>query len=525
MAASEAHTVVIIDDVPEIREIVGFLLEESGWFAVVGQASTAEEALEVVARVEPELILLDLELAGSASTDLLATLTERFPTVPVVVLTASADEPALRVANVSSLASAVIDKGTSNRQLIPRLLQVVGESGGHRPEDDRVAAPPAAGPAIDPRHAHAWLAAIVAASPDPIIGLTTDATIISWNPAAELLYGYSPDEIVGRSLAVLVPPDRPRELERILEAIRAGTLLRGYETVRVHKNGSRIDVHLTVTPVTAESGEVIGASTIARDVSTRRHTEVALGRAITQLDRRNRELARSNEELDNFAAVASHDLAQPLQVAYGYLDMVRADFAELLPASGQEWLANSLASLERMRDLVRDILRFARSGTGTYEPTPVDMDAVVDQAMAALATAIDSRGARVDVQSPLPAVVGDAGQLASVMQNLIANAVKFVPADRTPVVAVSGETAVGHVVIRVADNGIGIPEEERGRVFEMFHRAAGPDYRGTGLGLAIVHKVVTRHGGRVWIEDAVPSGTCVVLSLPGVEASAVGGGT
>jgi PAS domain S-box-containing protein len=509
---SETYTVVVVDDVPEIREILGFVLEESGWFRVVGEAATADDVLRVVRETNPNLILLDLEVDGVRGWEVLPELRSLFPDIAVVVL--SSDELAPLRAKVEEHASAVIAKGSSSGRLIPKLLEVLGGGGLH--EAGRPGGRGAVAPELVDADAGAWLSALLGAAPDAMIGLTLDGTIVSFNAAAEQLYGYAAAEMLGRSLDVLVPPDRRDELAALLDAARHGTDIWTQQTVRLHRDGRRVDVSLTFTPVVNAQGDVLGALTIARDISAKRHADAALARAITQLDRRNRELARSNEELDSFAAVASHDLAQPLQVAYGFLDMLRSDYADHLPEQGRTWLGSSLSSLERMRELVRDILRYSRSGTGEPDREPVAVADIVDDVLNALAVVLTDRGARVDV-GDLPTVVGDRGQLGLVLQNLVANAVKFVPAERSPVVSISGDTRNGDAFISVADNGIGIAEDQRTRVFEMFQRAAGTEFRGSGLGLSIVKKVVVRHGGSVWIDEAPGGGTVVQLRLPAID--------
>jgi signal transduction histidine kinase len=379
VAASAVYRMVIVDDVPEIREIITFLLEDTGSFDVVGQAASGREAIDVVNAAQPDLVLLDLDLPDMSGWDVLAALRPCVPAAKIVILTSL--ERMAPPPGVVELADAVLEKGISNRELTARLLDVLGGApaapGGHR-------------------------------------------------------------------------------------------------------------------------------------------AEATLARAIAQLERKNRELARSNEELDNFAAVASHDLAQPLQVAFGYLSMFRAEYADTLDANGKAWLESAIDSLERMRALVRSILHYARAGSGGPKLEVVDLREVVGEAVASVAALAGERDAKVTVADDLPVVVGDPVQLASVFQNVISNAIKYVPEDRRPEVAVVAceDGAGGHV--EVVDNGRGIPPEDRRRVFDMFHRVtggAGADATaGTGVGLASVKKIVGRHGGEVWIEDG-PGGTGTRLCI------------
>ncbi|HEX7165617.1 MAG TPA: PAS domain S-box protein [Acidimicrobiales bacterium] len=512
---SETHTVVIVDDVPEIREILGFLLEESGWFRIVGYAGSGEEAIDVVERERPDIVLLDLDLPGMGGWDVLPILRERHPGGAVVVLSGSYDNLASKLGDVHHHAAAVLEKGVSNRDLTATLLEVVGKGRGAA---RRLPVPVQTVDVFEPS---AWLRAIVEASADAVIGKTLDGTIVSWNPAAERLYGYTSEEAVGHSIAMLMPRDRPDELDTILASVVRGERLDHYETVRMRKDGSRVDVSLTVSPVWGDGGEVVGASIIARDVSSRRQTEAALARAMTQLERRNRDLLRSNEELDSFAAVASHDLAQPLQVAYGFLDMLRTDYGEQLPEQGQAWLEASVTSLERMRNLVKDILRYARTGSGEGKREHIALGDIVGDALGALSVAVSERGAQVTVGDDLPAVVGDRGQLALVVQNLLANAIKFVPEGRAPQVTVHARQHGNEVELAVADNGVGIAPDQRAKVFEMFQRVASAGFAGSGLGLAIVKKIVTRHGGDAWVDDGIDGmGATIRIRLPAADAPA-----
>ena len=511
--AHDRYRIVLVDDVPEIREILSFLLEDSGWFTVVGHAGNADDAIAVVERERPDLLLLDVELEGRLSGwQVLSELAPRVPEMRTVILSGSMDDAAPPPPEQRALARAVLPKGITSRELTSALLDVLGHTREPAaPTPGRVpTAPHLAADAVG----DAWLAAIVNSSPDAVIGEQLDGTIVSWNYAAEQLYGYATDEAVGRNISMLVPSDQPDELPWIWSRIGAGGVVQDLETRRICKDGSTLDVVITTSPVVEPSGRVIGAATVARDVSRRRTVETTLSRAIAQLERKNRELLRSNEELDSFAAVASHDLAQPLQVAYGFVDMVRNAYGERLDDDGRAWLEHALRGLERLRSLVRDILQYSRAGSGEPAHEPIDLDQVVRGAVADLQVAIDERDAAVDV-GELPPVVGDRSQLRLVFQNLLANALKFVPPGRTPKVWIVAAPAGDDVVVDVTDNGVGIPRGARSQVFEMFQRAAGKEFEGSGVGLAIVKKIVGRHGGSIWVESGVDGvGTRMRVQLP-----------
>lgn len=516
------HSVVLVDDIAEIRQILRLLLRHSGWFDIVGEGRSGEEAVVLAERLRPALMVLDVELPGGPTGwQVLPRIKEVSPDTKVVVLSGSvADDTA---PGKQELASAVIEKGVPPQELIHQLLTVVTGSGdagdhadtagegGHRPPDPRARASLVG--SISQEDATARLVALVQSASDAIIGTSLDGEILSWNPAATRMYGYEASQVIGRPISILVPPERPDEVPALLRRIAAGQQVEQFETVRVHRDGRLLDVSLTISPVLLDDGRIIGASTIARDISSRRESDEALASAIAQLEQSNRELRRSNEELDSFASVASHDLAQPLQVAYGYLEMVRTEFGAGLDPTAVSWLEAAAGSLERMRGLVQDILSFARTGNRELAPERVDLVDAADVAVTALSSLIEECGATLDV-GPLPVVAGNEAQLAQLLQNLIGNGIKYVPAGRAPVVAVSAERRPDGVIVNVDDNGDGVPATERERIFDMFQRAHGPEVSGTGLGLAVCRKIVARHGGRIWVEEAPTGGARFRFLLP-----------
>ncbi len=234
--------------------------------------------------------------------------------------------------------------------------------------------------------------------------------------------------------------------------------------------------------------QLLGLEPAAR----RAATTDARSSAAARLDRQQRDLARTTAELAAFASLAGHDLAQPLQVAYGYLEMLRSDLGDTLDSTPAEWLDAALSAMERMRLLVQDILAFGRAGTREVDPVPVDLELVVDQALARLApSSMDVR--RVG----LPTVMGDEGQLVDVVHRLLENALRF---GGGLGVAVTADLAADGWIVTVADDGPGVPAELRDRVFEVFQRTSSPVGKGAGLGLAVCRKLVERHRGEIWLE-------------------------
>jgi signal transduction histidine kinase len=233
------------------------------------------------------------------------------------------------------------------------------------------------------------------------------------------------------------------------------------------------------------------------------------------LEEGERRVDRRTAEVEAFASVASHDLAQPLQVAYGYLEMLRTDYAAGLDPTAAQWLDAALVSMERMRRLVHDILAFGRSGGGEVASSEVDLERVVDAALARVAPRVDECDARV-VRGDLPFVRGHEGLLTDVVTHLLDNALRFAEPGRRPTVRIGAEATSEGWVVTVADDGPGVPAALADRVFEAFERGPASSGAGAGLGLALCRKLVQRHGGRLWLErDPEPtSGATFRFSLP-----------
>jgi light-regulated signal transduction histidine kinase (bacteriophytochrome) len=237
-----------------------------------------------------------------------------------------------------------------------------------------------------------------------------------------------------------------------------------------------------------------------------------LHRKTVELERKTAELQRSNAELELFSLAASHDLQEPLRVVAGYLELLRDSAAGALDEEARSWIDRASAATGRMSTLIRDLLAYARSVEGSRERlVPVALDQVLDTVRQNLAVAIaeshaDIRAAR------LPIVVGTAGELTQVMQNLVGNAIKF-RAEERPIISIDAVRQDTTCLITVRDNGIGIPADKTQKVFGAFERIDRARYPGTGLGLSMCKRIVERLGGTIWIEPAEARGTVVRLTL------------
>jgi signal transduction histidine kinase len=324
---------------------------------------------------------------------------------------------------------------------------------------------------------------------DLICEFANDALLINGGlPAADQL---------GRGLLELFPEIQEHGIfDRYIEVVETG-VSRFFEVPwfqSEHVSGS-FEVRV------AKCGD--GCVVVVRDVTEKRRAET--------------ELARSNEELAEFAAIAAHDLAEPLRGLTGLVGLLGRDYGDQLDPEAQRWIDYIGQGADRMRLLIDDLLAYAKAGNGATPHGAVDLNEVVVAARDALAAMFRDTGAALEIRK-LPVVDGSRTQLLQLVQNLLANAMKFVAPGTPPRVLVDAEREGDAWRLQVTDNGVGVPAGEEERIFAPFHRAHAEEKQpGSGLGLAICRRVAERHSGRIWVETAPSGGSrfCVVLPAPG----------
>ena len=267
-------------------------------------------------------------------------------------------------------------------------------------------------------------------------------------------------------------------------------------------------------PLPEEAQTVIGAAadTIAHGIG-RKRAEEALARHADELAHANGELARSNRELEQFAYVASHDLQEPLRMVASYTQLLRRRYQGKLDQDADEFITFAVDGVNRMKQLISDLLDFSRAGTRGVEPVPTLVSTALERSLLNLQASLRESGARVS-HDPLPEVLADEGQLVQLFQNLIGNAFKFRQPDQPPRIHVSAKPLGDGWELSVKDNGIGIAPEYFERIFVLFQRLhTRNEYPGTGIGLALCKKIVERHGGRIRVESRQGEGSTFFFTL------------
>ncbi|NNK02616.1 MAG: GHKL domain-containing protein [Desulfatitalea sp.] len=259
--------------------------------------------------------------------------------------------------------------------------------------------------------------------------------------------------------------------------------------------------------MTDEENTPIGMWSIVRDITERKKTELERENAITALK-------RSNEDLKQFAYVASHDLQEPLRMVASYTQLLAERYEEQLDEKAHRYIHYAVDGASRMQVLIQDLLAFSRVETHAQTFEQVDTHCALGHAIVNLKTIIDETGALVTTDD-LPTVQSDQFQLIQVFQNLIGNGIKFCSKHAVPHIHISAQRQNGHYRFSVKDNGIGIDSKYKDRVFEIFQRLhTRKAYPGTGIGLALCKRIIERHGGRIWFESAPGHGTTFYFTIP-----------
>jgi PAS domain S-box-containing protein len=457
------------------------------------------------------------EVVGYPASDFIRNKLRTFNSVIVpedgVVLAAEVDE-AVRENRPYTIEYRVVHRDGSIRHVVERGQAILGRDGEYKLD----------GAIFDmterkrAEDARLKLGAIVESVPDAIIGTDVEDRVTSWNRGAESLYGFTAEEALGRVFSFHLPPEREQERAELVARVAEGEALRSFETTRLRKDGTLLDISLTISPIQDASGTLVGFATIAQDITKRKRAEEERERLLHELEDQNERLRELDRLKDEFVALVSHELRTPLTSIRGYLELVLEGEAGDLTDDQRQFLGVVERNAHRLLALVGDLLFLAQIEAGrlSLEVGAVDLSAIAAESVETARPIAEEKGITLTLATgPLALVAGDRARLAQLLDNLISNGVKFTPAGGRVDVRVRGQR--GQALVEVRDTGMGIPSEEQVHLFERFFRTAQATeqaIQGTGLGLAISKAIVHGHGGQITVASAEGSGTTFRVSIP-----------
>ena len=350
--------------------------------------------------------------------------------------------------------------------------------------------------------------ALLESAPDAMVIVNSEGIIELINAQAERLFGYRRTELIGKILATLLPEHlREKHIEH-----RKGFFLNprqremgaGLDLRARRKDGTEFPVEISLSPLEGPNGVSVTAA--IRDVTERKQAAQLLAEKMS-------ELHQSNEALEQFAHIASHDLQEPLRMVASYTQLLSRRYKGRLDADADEFIGFAVDGTQRMKRLIEDLLLYSRAGKGAPPVVEFDADGSLREAIGNLRAAIEESRAEV-TSGPLPTLTAVESQLVQLLQNLIGNAIKY-RGDRIPKVHVSAEEGSREWIFSVADNGIGIDPKYFDRIFQIFQRLHGRgEYEGTGIGLAVCKRILQQQGGRIWLDSKPGDGSVFHFSLP-----------
>lgn len=349
----------------------------------------------------------------------------------------------------------------------------------------------------------------VEAAPNAMIMVDAAGLVSLVNSEAERLFGYTRAELVGQPIGILVPESvrarHPALREAFVAAPRSRAMGQGRDLRACRKDGTEFPVEIGLNPIETPAGLVVLCAVV--DISERQRAEQVIFTA-------NAALRAKTAEMEQFVYTVSHDLKSPVVTMGTFIDIMKEDLASGDMASAEDAMRRVSNACVRMQALISDLLELSRVGTVEAKITRVPLDELIASVIEASAAPLTAAGLELVCPEGLPVLQGEHDHLFQVFENLIANAAKYAASVPSPRLVISSERREAELLIKLADNGPGIPVAHRERVFKLFHRLHPRTTTGTGVGLTIVARIMERHGGRVWVEESEGGGACFVLAFP-----------
>lgn len=349
-----------------------------------------------------------------------------------------------------------------------------------------------------------YLDAIVRSTNDAFIGKDPRNIVRFWNRGAEELYGYSSREMIGRHISVIVPPERIDELSEIVARVINNKETLHLETIRRHKDGSRVDIALSISPILDRSGAVVGIAAIGRDIRERKKAE-------QEIQQQKNDLEAVNRELRDFAHVISHDLKAPLRAVSHLSGWIYEDNIDKLDEDSKQNLIRLKSSVTRMSDLIDGVLNYSSIGRKLQKREFIDLNALLMEVVSILYV---PDNVEIHIDNDLPTVFGSRVQLGQVFQNLLNNAIQSIDKEHGQI-RVQSVREKNEWRFSIRDNGRGIDRDHFEKIFQPFQTLSYRDgIKSNGIGLSIVRKIVEMHSGKIWLESEPGQGATFYFTLP-----------
>lgn len=353
---------------------------------------------------------------------------------------------------------------------------------------------------------------LIDSTPDAIVATDSHGVVSFYSDGAERMFGYLPNEIVGKRLAQFYSDDpemgRARARKIMDDLLNSPTeSITGRILEFPRKSGGRVPVMISAGLLRNEKNEVVGTIGAARDISE----DIRLRQQVME---KNRKLEAKNAELEEFVYVASHDLQAPLVSIQGFASKLVREYGSLFDEDGTHYLSRLNANVSRMSLLLKSLLELSRASTKALQKDPCDLSSILDDVLGDYSEQIEKMNVEITRTNSLPTVSCDGIQVAQVLSNLVGNALRYGSEDRPLVMEIGSEESDSSYTIYVKDNGIGITEEEAEAVFLPFKRLRHKAADGIGIGLSIAQRIVERHGGRIWVEPNPEFGSKFYFNLP-----------
>ena len=375
-------------------------------------------------------------------------------------------------------------------------------------------------------HTAQLLAAIVESSNDAIISKSLDGIIQSWNAAAESVFGFTAEQAIGQHISIIIPPERIDEEDRIISSLKAGQRIEHYETERIRSDGQRLMVSLTISPLKDDSGKVIGASKIARDISERKRVEGERQRFQDDLRKLAADLSETDRRKNEFLATLAHELRNPLAPMSNMLEVVkRANGDRDVLKRAYDTIERQLGQMVRLVDDLLDLNRITHDRL-ELRRSEVELASVIEQAVEVARPLLDSAGHELIIELPGEPIYlnADRARLAQVFGNLLNNSSKYTKPNGW--ISLTARRLGNEVVVSVKDNGAGIPPDKLNSIFDMFMQVDGTtesSQGGLGIGLTLVKRLAEMHGGSIEAKsDGEGQGSEFIVRLPVLIKPAVG---